>query len=138
MNYNPIIIIDDDDEDLDLIKDVLMQLNVENEIIVFNNGIDFIEFIRVTKKRIFFIICDVNMDNINGLELKKIIYNDERLRLKCVPFIFMSTSKASNEIMKAYSYGVQGFFVKPSTFEDFKELIVSIIKYWSFSQHPNL
>src|SRR4051794_38053242 len=113
MNNKPIIIIDDDDEDLDIINEAMAQLNVENEIIIFDDGYKFLDFIRGTENRAFFILCDVNMAKINGLELKKLIYDDERLRMKCVPFIFMSTSSASAEVMKAYSYGVQGYFVKP-------------------------
>jgi len=136
MNNKPIIIIDDDNEDLDLVKQALLDLKVENEIIVFNDGFKFIDFIRTTRNRAFFTLCDVNMSRINGLELKKLIYDDEQLRLKCVPFIFMSTSGASSAVMRAYSYGVQGYFVKPSNFDELKVLLDSIIKYWTSSQHP--
>ena len=137
MNNKPIIIIDDDDDDLDFIKDAFEQLEIENEILVFDDGQKFLTFIRATENRAFFILCDVNMSKINGLDLKKIIYDDDRLRLKCVPFIFMSTSSASAEIMRAYSYGVQGYFVKPQTFEGLKDLLQYIVNYWSHSQHPN-
>jgi CheY-like chemotaxis protein len=136
MNNNPILIIDDDDDDLDLIRDALKQLDVENEIIVFDDGQNFLNFIRSTENRAFFILCDVNMSKINGLELKKMIYDDERLRLKCVPFIFMSTSGASAEVMRAYSYGVQGYFIKPHTFEGIKDLLQYIVHYWRHSQAP--
>jgi CheY-like chemotaxis protein len=91
MDKKPIIIIDDDDDDLDLIKEAFAQLANENEIIVFNNGLKFLEFMRSTNDSPFFILCDVNMARINGLELKKLIYDDDRLRLKCVPFLFLST-----------------------------------------------
>lgn len=137
MNNKPIIIIDDDDDDLDFIKDAFEQLEIENEILVFDDGQKFLTFIRATENRAFFILCDVNMSKINGLDLKKIIYDDDRLRLKCIPFIFMSTSSASAEIMRAYSYGVQGYFVKPQTFEGLKDLLQYIVNYWSHSQHPN-
>lgn len=135
MNSKLIIIIDDDDDDLNLIKEALAQLNVDNEVIVFDDGFKFIDFIRATDNNAFFILCDVNMAKLNGLELKKLIYDDEQLRQKCVPFIFLSTSEASNGIKKAYSYGVQGYFEKPQTFEEIKDLMHSIIKYWSHSQH---
>lgn len=136
MNSKPIIIIDDDTEDLDFVKEALALLGVANEVIVFDDGFEFISFIRETENRAFFILCDVNMSRINGLELKKLIYDDEQLRLKCVPFIFMSTSGASTEVLRAYSYGVQGYFVKPQTFEGLKDLLQFIIQYWSHSEHP--
>jgi CheY-like chemotaxis protein len=136
MNNRPIIIIDDDDEDLEFIKSAFAELSVENEIIVFDDGFEFLDFIRATEKAVFFILCDVSMAKINGLQLKKLIYDDERLRLKCVPFIFMSTSRASTAVMEAYSYGVQGYFVKPPTFELLKDLMQFIMNYWSHSERP--
>jgi CheY-like chemotaxis protein len=138
MNKKPIIVIDDDDDDLELILEAFSELNIENEIIVFNDGLKFLEYIRATESGTFFILCDINMGKLTGLELKKIIHDDEKLRIKCVPFIFLSTSGASGSIMKAYSYGVQGYFIKPDTLPKTKNMLQGMITYWSESQHPNL
>ncbi len=73
-----------------------------------------------------------------GIELKKMIHDDEELRMRGVPFIFLSTSAASGEVMKAYSYGVQGYFIKPDRIEKLKEVLQAMVAYWSESQHPNL
>ncbi len=138
MNKNPIIVIDDDDDDLDLILEAFSELNIENEIIVFNDGLKFLEYIKVTENRAFFILCDINMAKLTGIELKKIIHDDEKLRIKCVPFIFLSTSGGSDSIMKAYSYGVQGYFIKRNSLIKWNDMLQSMITYWSESQHPNL
>lgn len=137
MNKKPIVVIDDDDEDLEIILQAFSELNIENEIIVFSDGLKFLEYIRSTESGTFFILCDINMSKITGIELKKIIQDDEKLRLRCIPFIFLSTSGASGSIMKAYSYGVQGYFVKPNTIEKWKSMLQAMITYWSESQHPN-
>ncbi|MBA2746236.1 MAG: response regulator [Flavisolibacter sp.] len=137
INKNPIIVVDDDKDDLELLQQAFLELNVENEIIVFDDGLKFIEYIKATDSKTFFILCDINMSRLPGMELKKIIYDDETLRIKCVPFIFLSTSGASSSIMKAYSYGVQGFFIKPNTLEKLKSMLHAMITYWSESQHPN-
>ena len=71
MNTNPIIIIDDDDDDLAMTKDAFAELKVENEIIIYNDGLEFLKYIRETDKKSFFILCDVNMNKIGGLETKK-------------------------------------------------------------------
>jgi CheY-like chemotaxis protein len=138
MDKKPIIVIDDDDDDLELILLAFSELNIENEIIVFNDGLKFLEYIKATEARAFFILCDINMTKLSGLELKKITYDDEKLRIKCVPFIFMSTSESSSSVMKAYSYGVQGFFIKPNSVEKLKSMLHAMITYWSESHHPNL
>ena len=137
MNKRPIIVIDDDKEDLELMQQAFSELNTENEIMVFNDGLKFLEYIKVTKDGTLFILCDINMPKLSGMEIKKIIYDDEELRIKCVPFIFLSTSRASSSIMEAYSYGVQGYFVKPNTLAKVKSMLQSMITYWSESQHPN-
>ena len=137
MNKNPIILIDDDYEDLELLKEAFEELKVENEIITFNDGIEFLNYVKSKHNKTFFILCDINMSRINGLELKKRIYEDEELRLKCIPFVFLSTSLASDGIMEAYSFGVQGYFIKPRSFTEIKEMLLFIVNYWNASQHPN-
>ena len=137
MNSNSIIIIDDDDDDLELIKQAFEALKVENEIIIFNDGHAFLDYMRETDKKTFFILCDINMSKIDGLELKKLIHDDERLRIKCVPFLFLATIGASSSIMRAYSFDVQGYFIKPNTFDEIKRLLKNIMTYWTVSQHPN-
>ncbi|MGI8634843.1 MAG: response regulator, partial [Segetibacter sp.] len=94
----------------------------------------FYDFISTTDKKTFFILCDMNMNKIGGLELKKMILDDERLRRKCIPFLFLSTSKASAHIEDAYSLNVQGYFVKPSSFEG---ILRSMCTYWDYASHPN-
>ena len=137
MNTNPIIIIDDDEDDIKIIKEAFKELDAENEIITFTDGFKFLEFIKATDKKALFILCDINMSKIGGLELKKRIFQDDRLRLKCVPFLFFSTSNASASILEAYSFGVQGYFVKPNSMQEYKNILQSMINYWSYSQHPN-
>ena len=137
MNTNPIIVIDDDDEDIEMITQAFEEIKVENELLTFRSGDSFLDFIRKTDKRALFILCDINMSRISGLELKKKIFEDERLRMKCIPFIFLSTSGASDAVMRAYSFGVQGYFIKPNSFDELKSRLQSIVSYWEGSQHPN-
>lgn len=40
MNKNRIIVIDDDNDDLELMQQAFSELNIDNEIIVFNEGME--------------------------------------------------------------------------------------------------
>jgi CheY-like chemotaxis protein len=137
MNKQPIIIVDDDTDDLEFLSQAFIDMKVENEIIVFDNGFKFLEYVWTTEKKTFFILCDMNLGVINGLELKRKIFEDSRLRLKCIPFLMMSTSKATAKIMEAYSFGVQGYFVKPTTQKGYEEMLHAMMAYWDYSQNPN-
>jgi CheY-like chemotaxis protein len=135
-NSNPIILIDDDIDDIELFQAAFKELGVENEIMVFNDGNNFYEYITTTDRKSFFIFCDINMNQINGFALKQKIFDNEEIRLKCIPFLMLSTSGASKSVLEAYSLNVQGYFIKPNNVEEIKEMFEIVVKYWSISQRP--
>ncbi len=135
-NSNPIIIIDDDTDDIELFQEAFQELGIKNEIMVFTDGHKFYDYISTTDNKSFFIFCDVNMNRINGFELKEKIFDNEELRFKCIPFLMLSTSGAPANILDAYSLNVQGYFIKPNSVQGIKDMFEIVIKYWSLSQRP--
>ncbi|MEJ7827968.1 MAG: response regulator [Segetibacter sp.] len=135
-NSNPIIIIDDDADDIEIFREGFKELGVENEIMVFTDGNKFYDYISTTDRKAFFIFCDINMNGINGFQLKQKIFDNEEIRLKCIPFLMLSTSSASSSVLKGYSLNVQGYFIKPTSVSELKDMFDTVIKYWSISQRP--
>jgi CheY-like chemotaxis protein len=133
----PIIIIDDDREDLQLFEMAFKEIGVANEMIYFEQSAEALKFLKTTDKQPYFILCDVNMPEINGLELRDEINKDERLKLKSIPFLFVSTSSDKRSVNHAYGSSAQGYFRKPSSFNDIKIMFQSIIHYWDHCLHPN-
>ena len=76
------------------------------------------------------------MHEMNGFQLKELIFDNEELRLKRIPFLMMSTSSASASVMRAYSLNVQGYFIKPTSASAIVNMFDAVIKYWSISQRP--
>lgn len=54
-NSNPIIIIDDDIEDIEIFQEGFKALGIDNEIIVFTDGYKFYDYISATDNKSFFI-----------------------------------------------------------------------------------
>ena len=135
-NSNPIIIIDDDPDDIEIFLEGFASLGIENEILVFDDGDKFYHYISTTDQKSFFILCDINMARIGGFQLKQKIFDNERLRVKCIPFLMLSTSDSSASVMEAYSLNVQGYFIKPDNVGKIKEMFDIVVKYWSISQRP--
>ncbi|MCW3109984.1 MAG: response regulator [Segetibacter sp.] len=135
-NPNTIIIIDDDIDDIELFQEGFKELGVENEIMVFTDGNKFYDYISTTNNKSFFIFCDINMNGLNGFELKKKIFDNEEIRLKCIPFLMLSTSGSSRSVLEAYSLNVQGYFIKPNSVSGIKDMFDIVVKYWSISQRP--
>jgi DNA-binding NtrC family response regulator len=136
MSSSPIVVIDDDVDDLELIEEAFSEINSEHKVITFDDGDQFFDYMKTSKVKPFVVLCDMNMGKTDGLSLKKKISEDEQLRLKCVPFLLFSTSKATKSIYEAYSHNVQGYFIKPVNLKKTKEMFQSIISYWTLSEHP--
>ena len=113
-NYNqgPIIYVEDDLDDRLIFKETLYQLGVKNEVLYFDHGRHFLEYLYETHDQPVLIVCDINMPVMNGLELRKMILDDPRLKKKSIAFVFYTTSVNSKEIETAYDLTVQGYFKK--------------------------
>lgn len=133
----PIIIIEDDSGDRELLTVVFSELALMNEIIYFKDGEYALNYLTQTSIEPFLILSDINMPKLNGLELREKINNNEDLRMKCIPYLFFSTSADQKYVVDAYSKSVQGFFVKPNSFDELKRTIRIIVEYWMECESPN-
>lgn len=137
MLRGPILIVEDDLEDQEIMREVFDELQISNELKFFTNGNAVLEFLRATKEKPFLIITDINLHGLNGLELREEIMKDELLRKKSIPFIFLSTSDGKQIIEKVYELQVQGYFQKQTSFGAIKEQVKLIVAYWQACRHPN-
>jgi len=138
MNKNgPIVIIDDDADDRYLLADVFKELAFPNEIKFFDGGKEALHYLQRKDAHPFIILSDVNMPGLDGFELRRMIYQDASLAQKCVPYLFFSTMVSEQAVKQAYLMSVQGFFVKPNTYDHLKETMRKIVEYWQECQSPS-
>ena len=133
----PIIVIEDDSDDQELLNEVFKVLDFKNEVTFFGDGEQALDYLLKSEIEPFLIMSDINMPKLNGLELREKIDTNEDLRLKCIPYLFFSTSAEQKHVVDAYSKSVQGFFVKPNSFDKLKRIIKIIIEYWQECESPN-
>ncbi|QHV96701.1 response regulator [Spirosoma endbachense] len=132
----PIICIEDDKDDQLLIGEAIKELQLPNEVCFFIDGEAALEFLNATTKKPFLILCDTNLPIMNGIELRKRLSENEYLRRKSIPFVFVTTSVNPALVQTAYDITVQGYFKKPYSYIDLKQQIKLIIAYWSECLHP--
>jgi len=133
----PIIIIEDDYDDQTMLNYVFEELNYKNEILYFEDGEKALKYLTNSDIEPFLILSDINMPVLNGLELREKIYNNEKLKLKCIPYLFFSTSAEQEHVVDAYSKSIQGFFIKPVSTNRLQETIRKIVEYWQECVSPN-
>jgi DNA-binding NtrC family response regulator len=134
----PIIIIEDDADDRDFFREAFEILNYENEIIYFEDGESALAFLVREPIKPFLILSDINMPGLSGIELKHKIHLNENLRMKCIPYLFFTTTANQQHVIDAYSKSAQGFFVKPASIEHLTIIIKKIVEYWQVCESPNI
>jgi len=134
----PIVIVEDDIDDQEIITDLLQELKVANKLVFFFKCTDAYHYLKASAQQPFVILCDINLPGMNGLDFKRQIDDDQELRQKSIPFIFFSTSDDKRIVIEAFTeMTVQGYFKKSSSIPELKKVLSVIIDYWKLSKHPN-
>jgi CheY-like chemotaxis protein len=133
----PVIVIEDDADDRLLLKEVFERLNYPNEIMFFPDGQDALDFLNGTNITPFIILSDINLPKLDGFALRNKIRMDAQLQIKCIPYLFFSTSSSQKSVVDAYSLSVQGFFIKQNTMAEMEKTIFVIMEYWNRCVSPN-
>ena len=138
MNKNgPVIIIEDDADDQEILKEIFIKLDYPNEILFFHDGEEALHFLENSDRLPFLILSDINMPRLDGFSLRRKIKNDADLQLKCIPYLFFTTAINQRAVIDAYSMSVQGFFVKENKMEELEKTISVIMEYWIRCAAPN-
>jgi CheY-like chemotaxis protein len=138
MNSNgPVIVIEDDSDDQEILKEVFQKLGYPNELCFFEDGQSALDYLNQTDVIPFLILSDINMPKLDGFALRNKIKIDARLQLKCTPYIFFSTAMSQKSVIDAYSMSVQGFFIKQNTISELEKTIHVIMEYWKRCASPN-
>ena len=137
MNKNgPIVIIEDDSDDQELLAMVFEELNYDNPVRFFSDGKKALEYLMQDDIYPFLVISDINMPKLDGFELKSLVHTNRALSQKCIPYLFFTTSASQQAVFDAYKMSVQGFFIKPTRYPDLVNTIRVIIGYWQQCYSP--
>ena len=134
----PIVIVEDDLDDQEMIQEAMEEVGIKNELVFFDRSLKAFEFLKSTTQQPFLILSDVNLPAQNGIEFKRQIDEDRQLREKSIPFVFYSTAVDKNSVNTAYQeLTVQGFFKKKNKYEELRKDLKLIVDYWTICKHPN-
>lgn len=73
-----------------------------------------------------FVVCDINMPNMNGFEFLKAVRADESL--KHIPVLMVTAEARKEDIVLAAQTGASGYIVKPFTKATLEDKVVKIVQ----------
>jgi CheY-like chemotaxis protein len=131
-----ILLVEDDEVDVMNVKRAFRINHITNPLFVAENGLEALEKLRngdVPQGRRI-VLLDLNMPKMNGIEFLRELRSDPALA--ATPVVVLTTSNNDRDKIEAYNFNVAGYLVKPVTFGEFSELMVTLNKYWTLVEMP--
>ena len=139
------LLAEDDDNDVYFLQRAFEQALIPHPLRRVADGEEAIDYLRGEGKyadRDAFplptmLMLDLKMPRRNGFEVIEWVRSQPRLRR--LPIIVLSSSRAEPDIARAYDLGANTYLVKPVKFDHLVELVSSINSYWyKLAEHPNI
>jgi CheY-like chemotaxis protein len=137
----PILLVEDNLNDVELMLSALKRCNVANEIITARHGGEALDFLyrrgvfaNRTMPDPIFILLDLKMPKVDGLEVLHQIKADARLQW--IPVVMLTSSTEESDQIRSYRLGVNAYVVKPVDFTQFVEVIRQLGIFWAIINQP--
>jgi CheY-like chemotaxis protein len=130
-----ILLVEDSPSDTELTLEALRDFRVRNNVSVVEDGVLALEFLHqqgpyTEAPRPDLIMLDLNLPRKDGREVLTAIKSDERFR--SIPVVVLTTSRADQDILRAYQLNANCYINKPVDFNQFLEVVHSIETFWLF------
>ncbi len=128
-----ILLIEDNPGDIRLTIEALKEGRIQNKLTVATDGEEALDYLYgrgIHNKRIKpdIILLDLNLPKLDGREVLKTIKSDDDL--KRIPIIVLTTSKADEDIARAYDLYANAYITKPVDIEQFLKVVRAIEDFW--------
>jgi CheY-like chemotaxis protein len=138
--YDCILIVEDDDNDLLLIKRGLQKARISNTIHVARDGPEALDLLLDGPAPLphmpIVVLLDMKLPRVDGLEVLARLRGDART--KTLPVVILTSSDEQEDLLRSYNLGVNSYVRKPINFNQFQEIIGQVGLYWSLiNRVPN-
>jgi two-component system, chemotaxis family, response regulator Rcp1 len=128
-----ILLVEDNTADVRLTIEALKDAKVANRLNVVDDGVKAMEFLH--RKGSYadtptpdLILLDLNLPRKDGREVLAEIKVDPMLRR--IPVVVLTTSRAEEDILRAYDLHANCYISKPVDFEQFMTVVRSLDDFW--------
>lgn len=123
-DHLPIYIVDDDEDDLVLLRYCLQHCSIQLPFEFHGNGENFIAWL---EKRTdphplpFILLLDLKMPKVDGFDVLAWLKKDPRYAKN--PVVILSSSNMAEDVQRAYALGASWYLQKPCTLEQYHQLV---------------
>ena len=128
-----ILLVEDNPGDARLTIEAMREAKVRNRIHVVEDGVEAMEFLRRQGRfgdapRPDLILLDLNLPRKDGREVLAEVKADPDL--KRIPIVVLTTSRAEEDVLRAYNLHANCYVTKPVDLEQFMKIVSQIDEFW--------
>ncbi|MGW4948217.1 response regulator [Actinoplanes sp. NPDC004185] len=137
MSDGPILLVEDNPDDVLFTIRAFAKNHIRNEIVVASDGEQALRLLLPDDGqplRPALILLDIKLPKVDGLEVLRAIRDDDRTR--SLPVVVLTTSNEERDIVESYRLGANSFVRKPVVFEEFVDAANVLGVYWLLVNQP--
>lgn len=130
-----ILLVEDSPSDAELTVEALREAKIRNRLNLVEDGEQALQFLRrqgahAAAPRPDLIMLDLNLPRKDGREVLAEIKEDDDL--KTIPVVVLTTSRAEQDVLRAYRLHANCYITKPVDFKQFLSVVRSIESFWLY------
>jgi CheY-like chemotaxis protein len=138
----PILLVEDDPNDVWLVKHAFQSANIGNPLRIVNDGQEAIDYLKgngaYSDRGAFplpkLVLLDLKMPRLNGFDV--IGWMRRHYPWKLTPIIILSSSALPQDVNRAYELGANAYMVKPADYRALERLFRTIADFWNAGETP--
>jgi two-component system, response regulator len=146
VNKKTILLVEDDEDQVVLAMRALRKHGIVeevDEVVVAGDGEEALDYLFARGSHAErdpalvpeFVLLDLKLPKVNGLEVLERMRENERTKL--VPVIVVSSSREHADVVAGYELGANSYVAKPANFERFSEAMRYLGWYWlNYNETP--
>jgi CheY-like chemotaxis protein len=142
MAAKPILLVEDNPDDEELILLALKDHKIANEVVVARDGVEALDYLfaagryagRDLTKPPALVLLDLKLPKLSGLDVLKRLREDPRTKI--IPVVILTSSNEEQDIITSYQLGTNSFVRKPIEFHEFQKVVKEIGIYWLLMNQP--
>jgi two-component system, response regulator len=142
MTNGPILLVEDNDDDVVLVRRAMKKGGIDRRIVVASDGLEALDYLhgrgaymgRDATDVPWIVLLDLKLPKIDGLQtLARLRATDQT---KLVPVVILSSSRDERDVITSYSLGANSYVRKPGDFFEFTQALLKLHDYWLVNEMP--
>jgi CheY-like chemotaxis protein len=137
-----VLVAEDNPDDALLMQRAFKSQGLDNPLHIVTDGTEVLKYLlgqdpfadRAAHPHPNVLVLDLKMPRMNGFEVLEWLQAHKDLSV--IPTLVWSSSADARDVKRAYCLGANGYLVKPTDFQKFKQMVGDVMRYWEHCLKP--